>query len=163
VIRVLLVSASIAWPLMLGGALWQRIHRQNPVWTSAVYVASSTVCHRLPARSFHSAGVQWPVCARCSGLYLAAPFGALLALATRRRRRTLDGRANATLVGIAAAPAAISLALEWLGVYDIGNVSRFLTAIPIGVAVMLVLVRVVDMLSDHGAVAQSREDRIHLS
>jgi uncharacterized membrane protein len=161
VIRVLLVSASIAWPLMLGGALWQRIHRQNPVWTSAVYVASSTVCHRLPARSFHSAGVQWPVCARCSGLYLAAPFGALLALATRRR--PMDGRANAVTIGVAAAPALASIALEQLGVYDIGNVGRALTAAPIGIAVMLVLVRVVDMLAKHGAAAQSTEGRADLS
>ena len=160
-IRVLLVAASIAWPLTLGAALWQRMHHQSPVWASAVYLASSTICHRIPARSFHTAGVQWPVCGRCSGLYLAAPFGALLALVTRRR--TSDGRANAKLIGVAAGPAIASMALEHLGVYDIGNVGRALTAVPIGIAVMLVLTGMVDTLRAHGAAAQSSEGRAHLS
>ena len=141
-IRVLLVAASIAWPLLLGAALYQRIHHQNPAWTSAVYLASAIVCHRIPARSFHTAGVQWPVCGRCSGLYFAAPVGALLALVTRRRTR--DGRANAGLIGLAAVPAIASIALELLGVSDIGNVGRALTAVPIGVAVMLVLTGMVE-------------------
>ena len=27
-------------------------------------------CHRLPERSFHFRGKQFPVCARCTGIYL---------------------------------------------------------------------------------------------
>ncbi len=33
-------------------------------------------CHRIDARSFHIGDIQFPLCARCSGMYL----GALLAL-----------------------------------------------------------------------------------
>lgn len=29
------------------------------------------VCHRLPHRSFHFKGRQFPVCSRCTGIYLA--------------------------------------------------------------------------------------------
>lgn len=28
------------------------------------------ICHRKPERSFHIKGYQFPVCARCTGLYL---------------------------------------------------------------------------------------------
>ncbi len=34
-------------------------------------------CHQIPERSFHWNGVQWPLCARCSGSVL----GGLIALA----------------------------------------------------------------------------------
>ena len=29
------------------------------------------ICHRKPERSFHIKGYQFPVCARCTGFYLA--------------------------------------------------------------------------------------------
>ena len=30
------------------------------------------LCHRLPERSFHIRGHQFPVCARCTGMYIGA-------------------------------------------------------------------------------------------
>ena len=73
-----LVAAAIAWPLVAGGAHWHRASHpeggQGP-WATVVYLAGGRICHQLPERSFHTHGVAWPVCARCSGLYLAAPFG----------------------------------------------------------------------------------------
>jgi len=83
-----LVAAAIAWPLLLGSVVWARQDGRQPLWTTMVYVVGSKICHQRPERSFHTGGVQWPVCARCAGLYASAPFGAVIALiATGRSRR----------------------------------------------------------------------------
>ena len=65
-----LAIAAVAWPLVLGGALVARAHDAAPAFVTAIYVAASRVCHQTPERSFHTGGVKWPVCGRCSGLYL---------------------------------------------------------------------------------------------
>ena len=46
---------------------------------SGVYIAGALICHQRPERSFHVWGVQWPVCARCLGLYAGAAIGAVMA------------------------------------------------------------------------------------
>jgi hypothetical protein len=79
------------------------------------------------------------VCGRCSGLYLAAPFGALLALLPRRLH--LNPRA---LFAIASAPTALTLVLEWTHLAPMSNVSRALAALPLGAAIAWILVRVAD-------------------
>ena len=148
-IRTALIAAAIAWPLILGLAVWQRIHHHAPLWTTGVYLVSSAICHRKPERSFHTSGVQWPVCGRCSGLYLGAGAGALIALVLRRRRSTTT--TDVRLLILTAIPTIVTVALEWLRVYDVGNVGRALAAIPIGAAVMHVIAGVVDRLASHGS------------
>lgn len=45
------------------------------------------VCHRLDERSFHFAnGVELPLCARCSGMYLGAVLGLVFQLIISRRK-----------------------------------------------------------------------------
>jgi uncharacterized membrane protein len=143
-----LIAVALAWPLLLGGAAWQRAHRHpEPIWTSAVYVVSAIICHRKPERSFHTADVQWPVCGRCSGLYLGAGLGALIAVVLRRR----GGNANHTrLIVLTAIPTVLTVALEWLHLYDVGNLGRAVAGIPTGAAVVLVIASVVDRLASDG-------------
>jgi hypothetical protein len=84
-----------------------------------LYAAGSLICHQRPDRSYHPWGAQSPVCARCFGIYLAAPFGVALALtASRRRRRssrpTDDGRAMwRRIILLACVPTALTIAWEW--------------------------------------------------
>lgn len=134
-----LVAAAIAGPLLLGAALGARIAGAGPVWTTIVYSAAGFVCHQRPDRSFFTAGVQWPVCGRCAGLYLAAPIGAIAALVVRRARR--GDRVPAALV-VAALPTAAS----WLAEHVLGlpqtNVLRAALAVPLGAAVAFAIVRV---------------------
>jgi len=132
-----LVLGSILWPLLLASAAWARIEHSSSGWPSLVYLAASRVCHQRPERSFHTAGVKWPVCGRCSGLYLAAPAGALLGAVVLARRRYSAVR----LLVIAAIPTAITVALEWPHLAEVTNVQRFVTALPLGAAIAYVLVR----------------------
>lgn len=134
----LLVIASLTWPLLLGGAAAGRMRHSASAWIPIVYAACSRVCHQLPARSFHTHGVQWPVCARCSGLYLAAGAGAIAAIARRRTTR----RSARTIVAIAAVPTLLTLGLEWMALAPITNAWRFAAALPLGAAIAFVLVDV---------------------
>ena len=48
-----------------------------------------TICHQIPARSFHILGQQLPLCARCTGTYLGVAIG-FAALALLRRWRASE-------------------------------------------------------------------------
>jgi hypothetical protein len=154
--RALLVVAAFVWPMVLAAAVAaDRPGGEPPAWTTGIRAATSWICHQRPERSFFSGAVQWPVCARCSGLYLAAPLGAVLAL---RRRRVVPGpegpglhptegapglqaRGNAAVFAIAAAPTAIALGLEWLQLAPVSNVVRAAAAAPLGGVVAWLIVR----------------------
>jgi uncharacterized membrane protein len=76
-----------------------------------------------------------PVCARCLGLYAAGALGALTLVAVRRRQRVAlpTTRVRAALAA-AAVPLLLSVGLEWIGAIEGSNVSRFLSALPLGAA-----------------------------
>jgi uncharacterized membrane protein len=129
----LFLGASIAWLALLGLTAADAV----PSWlSSSVFRLSSYLCHQEPERSF---AVTWPVCARCLGLYAAAPAGALLALASRPP--ALDRGGNLLVLGMAGLPTAIS----WLGEHVLGwpmtNAVRFAAALPLGAAVAWVVAR----------------------
>jgi uncharacterized membrane protein len=140
----MLVAAAITWPMVLAAAVWTQVAGDRPHWAVAVYAACSLVCHQIPVRSFHTAGVQWPVCARCAGLYLSAPAGALLALWTLYQRPVALMAAGAIgVVAVAAVPTAATLVLEWAGLAAPSNVVRAVAALPLGAAITFVMVRAV--------------------
>lgn len=151
-----LVGAAIAWPLIGGAALWQR-GVEETVWATVVYAAAGQVCHQRPERSFHTHGAAWPVCARCSGLFLAAPFAAIAAF----RRRTNPQRRFDPLraVALAAIPTALTLAWEWGGLGTPSNVWRFITALPLGASVAFVLIDVANAgkLTSHGHAPETHQ------
>lgn len=135
-----LVVASILWPLTLAAAVVDRVSHpvgERSVWAAAVYAAAHLVCHQKPERTLHTGDVAWPVCARCTGLYLAAPIGALLFLAWRRRWPM-----GIHVVAFAALPTAATVAWEWAGLGMPAHSVRLLTALPLGMAVTMVLLDV---------------------
>ena len=134
--RVIAIG-SILWPLLLGGSVYQRAFGAPAAWPFVLVAAASTVCHQIPERSFKTAGVQWPVCARCSGLYLSAPAGAVAALLASRRKAR---RAVLTALAVAAVPTAITIAIQWTDIADTSNMTRLLTALPLGAAIGYTLV-----------------------
>jgi hypothetical protein len=116
-----------------------------------LYAAASRICHQRPERSFHTAGVKWPVCGRCSGLYLAAPVGALAAVAASRRRRRPDRSGKTTprvenrflyILALASLPTVVTIAGEWFGVMPVTSLARAIAALPLGAAIAYVITRV---------------------
>lgn len=136
-----LVAGAIVWPVALGAAAAARMTGGPRAWTTVVYAMASTVCHQRPDRSFHTAGVQWPVCGRCAGLYLAAPVGAVLALLATRRRRMARNRPLIAWLAMAALPTAVTLIVEWSGLAAVTSLERAVAALPLGAALAFVLVR----------------------
>jgi hypothetical protein len=146
-----LIVAAFAWPALLAAATWELVEGRTPAWSAIVYAAASKVCHQRPERSFHTAGVKWPVCGRCSGLYLAAPIGALAAAGALWRRakvpgprRSATGRAQFNTrrwLALAAVPTVAALIVEWLNLAPVSNLARALSALPLGAMIAFVLVR----------------------
>lgn len=130
--------ASVVWVTMILTAPVALSRARVPVLTLAAYHAGSLVCHQRPERSFHLAGIQLPVCARCFGLYLSGAVG--LTLATRRRRQ-ISTRGARLFLALAALPIAATVALEWLGVLQTSNIQRLITGLPLGFAAGVVIVR----------------------
>ncbi|MDR1775157.1 MAG: DUF2085 domain-containing protein [Actinomycetes bacterium] len=99
-----------------------------------LHILGFGLCHQIHERSFDFFGLQWPVCARCSGIYLGlvAGFAALL-LAYRGRQR--DG---APTVGfwIFAALSLLAMAADgfssYLGWRATDNLLRLLTGTAVG-------------------------------
>ncbi|HEY3310985.1 MAG TPA: DUF2085 domain-containing protein [Anaerolineales bacterium] len=58
------------------------------------------VCHRLDERSFHMAGRQLPLCARCSGMYLGAVLGFAFLNLRYRRSAGLPPRAVMAILAL---------------------------------------------------------------
>jgi uncharacterized membrane protein len=135
-----LVVGALLWPLMLATALWQQIERPAS-WSTSIYLAASRICHQRDDRSFHTHGVRWPVCGRCSGLYAAAPIGAIAAASARRRRRRRPDRPLVWLA-VAAVPSMGTLLAEWLHLATVSNAARALSAVPLGAAIAFAIVRV---------------------
>lgn len=102
------------------------------------YAAGARVCHQRADRSFRLSGRPMPVCARCAGLYTAAPFGVLLAFRRARAARAWPTRRWRAAVATAAMPTLFTLAAEWAGA-GVGAQARFVAALPLGVMVAFLL------------------------
>jgi len=101
-----------------------------------IYAAGGLICHQRPERSFFLNGHQFPVCARCTGLYLSAAMGIIgwLALKIARRWSSLpfDPRLAKRVVILSAIPTAVSFMTGVLGIWDGSNLTRAMLAIPVG-------------------------------
>lgn len=129
--------AAVVWPVALGVAVVDRFDGAASLASSGVYLAASRVCHQRSDRSFHTRGQQWPVCARCAGLYLAAPFGVAMAIVRRRGRAGLVSG-----VAVAAVPVVGSWVAEAVFGAPVPATIRLVTALPLGAMVAMSLVTV---------------------
>jgi uncharacterized membrane protein len=142
------VSRTFAAALTAGALIWSAalllapvgLRGRNPWLATAsayVYEAAGLICHQRSERSFHIGGVQLPVCARCTGLYVSGAVGAVAAGIGWRRR---PQRTRAVLLA-AAVPSAVTVVLEFAGLSHPSNVMRALSALPLGGAAGWVFVR----------------------
>jgi uncharacterized membrane protein len=122
----ILTGAAVLW---VSALLFVPLRTESlPTLKAIVYGAGALVCHQRPERSFHVHASQLPVCARCTGLYLAGALGALagwLGVATPRR-------GSRAFLFAAAIPTLITLAVEWSRLGAPGNVVRAMAALPLG-------------------------------
>ena len=132
--RAFLVLAT-AWMIAIPLAAFAASRRGAPPavygFALAVYGIGRLVCHQLPARSFHAWMTSFPVCARCTGLYVGAAATAIaLTLGGGARPRN----ARAVLL-LACLPTAATLVFEWTTGTTPANWVRALAGLPLGAAV----------------------------
>lgn len=126
------------WALLVVTAPWL-LRSGRPagvVLATAAYAIGAGVCHQQPERSFSAAGRIWPVCSRCSGLYVGAALGVLAGVSFLRRRAAVTSLARwRILLIVAAAPTLASWLLEVAGGPATPMVWRFLLASSAGATV----------------------------
>lgn len=99
------------------------------------YTAGSVVCHQLPERSFYWGQWQFPVCSRCTGLYLSGLIGLAAWIAVRKWRGLplrIDPRVAIAILVAASLPTLLSVTTAAAGMWDASNMGRALLAIPLG-------------------------------
>ena len=140
---IVLISLSLVG-LIIGAPLAQSTGHEAIGFT--IYRAFSYLCHQLPERSFHLAGHQFAVCARCTGLYAGFAAASLGYPLVRSLKRT-DTPARRWLL-LAAAPMAIDVGLDMLGVWKNTHLSRLITGLLLGsVAAFYVIPGLIDLLN----------------
>ena len=133
-----LTLAALLWAVAIVGSPRVLASPALGAPVAAVYGGSARICHQQAERSFATAGLQWPVCARCSGLYLSGAAGAVLGWIGLAGWSASRAR---WLLGLAALPTLVTWTLEVAGVMPFSNSSRALAALPLGAAAGWLFIR----------------------
>jgi uncharacterized membrane protein len=141
-LAILLTAGALVWTAALFLVPFALVSTHPRVVSAAavVYAGAGRICHQRSNRSFHLGGVQQPVCARCTGLYVSGAAGALAAWLGARRRLVAPRGARAVLIA-AAIPTALTVGLELLGLAHPSSAMRALAALPLGAAAGWIFVR----------------------
>jgi uncharacterized membrane protein len=104
------------------------------------------LCHQLPERSFFGGGVQVPVCARDTGIYIGFVLSlVLIALIERGRRRTEFPRPWLMVVGVVFLGAmALDGITSYAGLRETTNAIRLATGLLAGWALPLLVVPMIN-------------------
>ena len=136
-VALFLTSAAILWAAAIFLAPLAHELHVGGRFPEMVRLAGALICHQRVERTFQIAGDSMPVCARCTGLYLSGALGAVAAWLTV----PLTPRRTRTVIVAAAVPTIVTIAVEWAGLAQPGNVGRALAALPIGAACGWIFVR----------------------
>jgi uncharacterized membrane protein len=122
----------------------------------AIYIGGSVICHQRPERSFEVWGMQMPVCARCTGIYVGAAVAAIaVAIASIRLR----SRWPAWSIAIASTiPSIATLVYEWTTGDMPSNGIRAASGAPIGAVVSWLVLRPFDAAQGR---PERAEGRVH--
>lgn len=103
-------------------------------------LAGSLICHQLPERSLMIDGLQLPVCARDTGIYLGIFVSAAFILLFRRRRSDRPPSVGqAVVLCVMMLPMLFDGFGSYLGAYVTNNTARILTGALFGVPIPLFL------------------------
>jgi hypothetical protein len=165
-LRRAFLALSIGWAVLLPVAPFAASQPAPArVWYALAFVAygaGSFICHQLPERSFHTWSAQWPVCARCTGIYFGAAVATVIAMvvayetvgqpASPLRGFDAPGKPDTTyptygtrrtrvLLALAALPTAVTLVYEWTTGDTPSNAIRALAGALLGAAAAFIIVR----------------------
>lgn len=111
----------LAWLFLVASLLVIGTFLLSPPWTvlGKTRLVGYAICHQISDRSFHIAGHQLPLCARCTGIYMGALAGFTL--------MTLRGRRRAS--GLPPAPITVTL-IGFIAMMGVDGLNSYLTFFP---------------------------------
>jgi hypothetical protein len=156
-----LPAAAVVWAVLVTAAPWLAtapVRAGGGAYLSAsAYWLGALVCHQRPDRSFHTGAVQWPVCARCAGLYLSAAVGVVFAWRRRRCGPVPFAAWRARLVW-AALPTVATLVVEWWDPAITTGLVRAAAAVPLGAAAGVLLAESCEFRGRLGRCERTRDN-----
>jgi uncharacterized membrane protein len=142
-----LIAVAIGWGTAILAAPLARESADQaltPRLAALTYVIGALVCHQRPERSFHLAGAQLPVCARCAALYGGGAVGLVGWLLVRIRiSRDVTRRLFMRALVVSSVPIVVTLATSAIGLWDPANAFRAIASAPFGIALGGLLAAVV--------------------
>ena len=119
-------------------------HTPHGIYEKAFTVGSS-VCHQIPSHSYELSGIQFPLCARCSGLYLGSFIGLAYYL-TQGRKKALPKKGFSLLLLVFflvwAGDGVNSFITDFLNktiLYETTNTTRLITGFGMGLVMSTAL------------------------
>lgn len=109
-----------------------------------LYFMGRSVCHQLPERSFFIQNNQFPLCARCTGIYIGMLLGLLYLLIRKRDKGNRPPAIKQLIVMVICwIPMMVDGVTSYVGVRDTNNLIRFITGLFFGVfiPVFIILLR----------------------
>lgn len=109
------------------------------------FFVGRSVCHQIPSHSFIREDIQFPLCARCTGLYMGSAFG-LVYFFLQKKRKALPGKEYLILL--------LFFFLAWAGdginsfisdfinapfLYQTTNLTRLITGLGMGLVMSVAL------------------------
>lgn len=125
--------------------IWVFLSNSQPGLYGKIFSIGSSVCHQIPSHSFTAGEVQFPVCARCAGLYFGSFIGLVYAFFSGRKKG-IPSKGFLILLGV--------LFLLWVGdginsfisdfirrpfLYQTSNLSRLITGYGMGLVMSTAL------------------------
>lgn len=80
--RLILPTLIIATAI---GLSWHFLDSTPTGCYNKIFAVGSSLCHQIPSHGFTANGVQFPVCARCTGLYLGSFIGLIYGFSSGKK------------------------------------------------------------------------------
>jgi hypothetical protein len=163
-IRRVFLAAAVVWAatILIAPALIDAGGGASSVVALAIYSGCAAICHQRPERSFQLFHRQMPVCARCTGIYVAAALTALVMLERRTREggfASASGGWSRWSIALASTlPSLATLVCEWTTGHMPSNWTRAAAGFPMGAVASWLVLRPFDGAPER---PEPVEGRIH--
>lgn len=119
--------------------------RSLPAPWNSIYHFGDMWCHQRSDRSFAIHGNQFPVCIRCSGIFLGIPIGILLSSRLKFQTRQNAARMLLIVFIVALLPIMIDGVGQGVGLWESSNPVRFITGLLAGGLSSAVVMKGIDL------------------
>jgi len=135
-------------------------------WYEKSFMIGSSVCHQIPSHSYHRDNLQFPMCARCSGLYLGSLIG-ILYFSLQGRKASTPGKEWLVLLAVCfilwGMDGINSLASDFIDhpfLYTTTNATRLITGFGMGLVMSTALMTLFNITAWKGAIHQPLLDKL---